>query len=128
MKPPSDSLLEEVDPIISAFARRHSLSVVKNERESVGRSMQWGENPYALLQIYRTDLVQPTWNMWACCWEDREGKRYMKSEDLFDHLKVSNFVEDLDDLLENGFRLINDWRRNTSILKFATKLSPLPRF
>lgn len=121
-----DAALAPIDPTIAASAARRTLSVRKNERESIGRSIRWGNDPSALLQLYLSDPERLTWNLWACCSEDRGNERYWKTTFLVEGKEVSAFASSIDTLLERGFRELTEWREHPHLLAFATKIARIP--
>lgn len=121
-----EAALRPIDPLIDRFAARNALLVTHNEGESVGRSMRWGSNPSALLQLYLSDLNRMTWNLWACCYEDRGSDRYWKTAFLVEGEEVVAFAQSLDALLERGLGELNHWCEHPELLRFATKVAPLP--
>jgi hypothetical protein len=122
-----EAALLPIDPNINGFAARHALSVRQNERDSVGRSMRWGNNPSALLQLYLADPDRLTWNLWACCSDDRGSDRYWKTTFLMEGEEVAAFAPFIDALLERGFSELTEWREHPNLLTFATKIASMPK-
>jgi hypothetical protein len=120
--------IRAIDPAIDNFASTHSLTVVRNERESVGRSMRWGSNPSCLIQLYLADQSKLTWNLWACCSEDRQLKRYWKQRMLVEESKAADFADKIIELLEEGYEDVCVWSAQPDQLVFATKIAPIPKF
>jgi hypothetical protein len=119
--------IKALDPAIHAFAIAHSLSVDRNEKESVGRSIRWGSNPSCLIQLYLADQAALTWNLWACCSEDRQMDRYWKTRFLIEGQSVTDFAQKIQALLLEAYYDLMTWSAEPEQLVFATKLSPLPK-
>src|SRR4051812_28563631 len=92
-----------LDAILAAFAERHKAQISKNGRGDPERSLRWGDNPSCLIQIYLEDEVEPTWNLWVCCSEDRESDRYWRNEFAIRGKPVEQFRDGLASLLEESF-------------------------
>ena len=117
-----ESLLA-LDPAFEVFVSRHAVKLARNEKESVGRSLRWGANPHGLIQLFLSDLAQDEWKLWLCCFQDRGDERFWKTRYLVDGKPLNAFSDRLPQLLENGFALVDDWRRHPDHLEFATKIA-----
>jgi hypothetical protein len=121
-----EALLAPLDPQFEAFTSRRGLTLERNERESVGRSIRWGDNPRGLIKLFLKGLETDQWKLWLCCANDRDGKRYWRQEYLVDGQPIASFAELLAEFLEQGFDRVNHWMGHPEDLSFATDLSPLP--
>lgn len=115
--------LEAIDPTLETFAQAHRLTLSRNSKGHPERSLRWGDGPSCLIQIYLDGLTNPTWALWLCCHEDRDGSRYMRSQFLLENVELVVIERDLPALLKNGRGILNDWRTRPSDLVFATHLA-----
>ncbi len=117
-----DQSLLAFDPAFRAFASKHHLTLTRSEKESVGRSFRWGKGPHGLIQLFLGNLERGEWKLWACCSQDRGGERFWKTQYLIDGQPLEAFADTLPALLEEGLKLVNEWRTHPEQLEFATKL------
>jgi hypothetical protein len=115
--------LLELDPLIDDFARTANLAVTKNLKDLPERSLQWGKDIRCLIQVYLEDQTALTWNIWICCSNDRDGKRYWKTEFLVKQKTCRDFQDRLPSLLEEGRARLVEWSRHPEALELATTLS-----
>lgn len=116
-----------IDPVLEAFSVRHGIELLKNEKDSPGRSFRWGDNPGFLIGFSLQDEATLSWNLWLCCFEDRDDSRYWRNEYAIREEPVEAFGPQLDSLLEESFARVEAWGANPEQLQFATKLAPMPR-
>jgi hypothetical protein len=117
--------LLSIDLALEQFASEHGFAVSKNHKDNPERSIRWGTNPSCLIQIYLEHDSGPTWNLWLCCSEDRGDSRYWRKEMPIRDEPIEGFRERLPNLLEDGFKQLEEWKAQPEELEFATKLSPL---
>ena len=116
-----------LDPLLEGFAESHGIELLKNEKDSPGRSLRWGENPFFLIQIFIAEEAEPTWNIWICCFFDRDGNRYWRKDYPLRDQAVERIAPQLQAVLETSILRLRTWAAEHDQLEFATKLSPLPR-
>ena len=122
-----DESLFPLDASFRAFAKRHHLTFIQNEKESVGRSLRWGHGSHGLIQLFLSDLDRGYWKLWLCCVQDRGDEFFWKTQYLVDGRPLEAFADRLPGLLEDGLKLVNDWRMHPEQLEFAAKRTPIPR-
>lgn len=115
-----------IDPVLEGFARTHGLALSKNAKESPERSLRRDGNPSFLIQVYLQSETAPSWNLWLCCSEDREGNRYWRHDFAIRGETIAAFQEQLPTLLERSFNRLQSWGAAPDQLEFATKLAPMP--
>ncbi|HAD83423.1 MAG TPA: hypothetical protein DCG71_01090 [Brevundimonas sp.] len=115
------------DGIFERFAKDHSLSLTKNAKDWPERSLGWSSDATCLIQIYLANADALTWNLWLCCFQDRDNARFWRREFAFQNQQMDQFVVDLPKLLEAGLTTVKSWEAAPDQLEFAIKLEPLPR-
>lgn len=114
--------LLELDPIIDDFGKVAGLVVTKNLKDWPERSLKWGEDIRCLVQIYLADATSLNWNIWICCSQDREGKRYWKRDFLVKEKTCEDFKNRLPSLLAEGRARLIEWSGQPESLELATNL------
>ncbi|NKB34954.1 MAG: hypothetical protein GKR91_17800 [Pseudomonadales bacterium] len=114
--------LIEVDPIIDGFVDQVGLSVRKNYKDNPERSIIWGDNVRCLIQLYLSDEAGLTFNLWFCASQDRGNKRYWKQEMAVRNKRIEDFREDLESLLNDGYKKLTQWSGDESVLELVTEL------
>jgi len=114
-----ESALLEIDPTLEAFADRHQLSLSKNHKWPE-RSLSWTDPVRRLIQIYVEDEKRLTYDLWLCASEDRENKRYWKTEFLLKDVPANQLAHGLRQNLERGRELLQSW--SSEDLRLATVL------
>lgn len=116
-----------IDPVLERFAASHGIELLKNEKDSPGRSLRWGDNPSFLIQLFLADETARSWNLWLCCVQDRDDSRYWRNDYAVRDKSVETFRGQLDVLLEESLTRLTEWGANSEQLEFATRLAPMPR-
>jgi hypothetical protein len=118
--------LLSIDPVLEQFASEHSLHFSRNGKDSPERSLRWGGDPGALIQIFLQDEAGPTWDLWFCYAEDRGESRFWCKDFAIQNKLIEEFQEQLPDILQQSFNAVERWRASPERLEFATKLAAMP--
>ena len=116
-----------LDPDLARFAIAHGLEVSKNAKDYPERSLRWGNNPSFLIQIYLENEDRLSWNLWLCCYEDRDDSRYWRTDFVIRDEPMEAFRDQLPGVLEESFKRLVAWGADPEQLEFVTKLAPIPR-
>lgn len=106
-----ESPLRQLDGVIEAFAKAHSLAVSKNARGWPNRSMRWGDPLSRLIQIYLEDEKQLTFALWVSAYEDRDGVRYWKKHTLRERMTAEVLLGELPRDLVEAFDRVSSWSK-----------------
>jgi hypothetical protein len=117
--------LIRLDPQLEGFAASFGAKLSKNHKDFPERSIQWGDGPQNLLQIYLADAASPTWNIWLCCSQDRGRQRFWRHRFLVERQPIEAFGDRLEALLFEGAQVLAAWSSDPSGLEFATEIEAL---
>ena len=109
-----------MDPGLKDFALRHGLPLEEDGRWPQ-RSFRWGAPLSRLIQIYVDEEKTPTYKVWICASEDRNGSRYWKQETLRSGIATTDLERELAEILELAFVRVSSW--TAADLDFADTLS-----
>ena len=115
--------LISLDEKLNIFCSKYKLHMTKNQKQWPERSIQFGSNVKCLIQIYLDNSETLDLNFWICASQDRSLKRYWKNEFLRQSVNSHDLQPELDELLEEAKEKLDLWRKNESILEFATNIS-----
>ena len=118
--------LLSIDPVLERFAATHDIELLKNEKDAPGRALRWGNNPNFLMQVFLADEAALTWNVWLCCVEDRDDRRYWLHDYPVRDQSIESFGSQLNMLLGQGFARLKTWEAHPEQLEYATKLARTP--
>ncbi|MCJ7590893.1 MAG: hypothetical protein MUO51_06025 [Woeseiaceae bacterium] len=114
--------LLDADPILDDFALETGLTISKNYKDWPERSVVWGDDVRCIIQLYLVDEKDLTFNLWICASQDRERKRFWKTETPIREQRVGQFRDRLAEELREGHRKVVEWSGRAADLKFATNL------
>ena len=115
-----ESLLEKLDADLEEFVKLHRVRLYRSNGNWPDRRLEWGGILSRLIQIYLDDENKPSFNLWICLSEDREGRRYWKQEFLKKSVTIEEIETDLPNLLERAMKRMEGWSRDD--LEFGTTL------
>jgi hypothetical protein len=115
-----------IDRILECFATFYGMVLLKNARDYPGRSLQWGSDPHFLIQLYLERETEPSWNVWRCCFEEREGSHFWRNDFAVRDEPLKSFEERLPALLEESFNTLQAWGSDPAQLEPATSLTVVP--
>jgi len=121
----AEAPLRRLDPVIERFAKAHGFGLLANYKDWPSRHLEKAMPLSCLLQVWRAELTEDAWNLWACCSEDRGKKRFWRQELLGDRISMDELEASIEPLLEAGLKWLKVWSANPQTLEFATYLSPL---
>ena len=105
--------LMEIDTVLRNYASQNNMQFSKNYHGIPERSLVWVKDGVRrLIQIFMSDDKKRTFNWWLCASEDRGKKRFWKNEFLKKEVNFDEIKNNLDNLLEEGYRLLESWQKN----------------
>jgi len=117
-----------IDPILECFANNYGMALFKTGQEHPERSLHWGGNPGFLIQLYLENETEPSWNLWRCCFEDREGSHFWRNDFPVRSEQLHSFRERLPVLLDDSLIELQAWAADPDKLELTTSLGPIPTF
>lgn len=115
--------LLNLDIDLNNFCSKYELRITKNQKQWPERSIQFGDKVRCLIQIYLDNSETLDLNFWICASQDRNLKRYWKNEFLRKSVNSEDLQLEIENLLEEAKVKLDLWRKNESILEFATNIS-----
>jgi hypothetical protein len=109
-----------VDPVLERFAAQHGIGIRRNHKDWPERSLVWGEDVHCLLQVYLASREAPTFTVWLCAWQDRDGVRYWKQETAVKARPMGEVRERLPGLLVQGRQQLIAWSETPALLEPVT--------
>lgn len=104
--------LRPLDPAVEAFADRHGLELVRNDRGWPGRRMRWTDAGIERrIDVFLQDEESGTLAVWAAAWIDHGDERHGRSEWLRERAAPEVLADEVDDVLEAARRSAGAWRR-----------------
>lgn len=102
--------LRPLDPAVEAFARRHGLELVENDRGWPSRRMRWADQGIERrVDVFLQDEEAGTLAVWAAAWIDRGGERHGRSEWLRERVDPGELADEIDAVLERARRSADSW-------------------
>ena len=114
--------LPTLDPIFYQFAVDHGFKLSKNGKDWPERSLRTDMPLSSLLQVFRVNLDNDAWNVWAVCSQDRGAERYWKQQMIAQDITGEDLTARLNVLLEQGLQRLITWNARPEELEFATKI------
>ena len=115
--------LLQLDPAFEEFAKQFDLQIKKKHKGDPSRSVEWGKKIRLLIQVYLENPDNLTFNLWLCASQDREGKRYWKTEMPVQGKVVGEFQTVFASLLNEGKAKLETW--SEADLEFVTNVETL---
>ena len=113
--------LLRIDPLFVSFSEAWHMKLSKNYHNWPERSMEWYQGSIRkLIQIFLESEKCPTYTLWVCASEDRDGRRYWKHKTLKKAVEFKEIEENLAHLLIEAKSHLNSW--SSDELGFATTL------
>lgn len=102
--------LLEIDEALENFARQHGMTIRKNYHDTVERGLQWNSDEFdRLIQISPEE--NSSFDFWVAVTFDENNERYWKNEFLKKSVPWEEIKTNLEQLLDDGFRLAESWGR-----------------
>jgi hypothetical protein len=115
-----------IDPVLECFARNYDIALYKTGEESPQRSLHWGTNPNFLIQLYLERESEPSWSLWRCCFQQREGGLFWRNDFAVRGEKLELFQGDLPELLDESLVKLQAWAGDPAGFEWARSLAPFP--
>lgn len=115
-----------IDPVLECFAANYGMTLFKTGQESPERSLHWGSNPNFLIQLYLECETGPSWNLWRCCVEQREGCHFWRNDFGVRGEQLVSFQRRLPGLLDESLVQLHSWAADPDQLQLTTSLAPMP--
>ena len=95
-----------IDPILTAFATRHTLELQKNYRDA-DRSLRWNDGVSRAIWIASTDKdgTKGTYQVSIVAHHDRGSQRHVKHDIVADGIGI----DDLDEMLGRARGILASW-------------------
>lgn len=115
-----------IDPILECFAENFGMTLFKTGQEHPERSLHWGANPNFLIQLFMERETEPSWNLWRCCFQEREGSHFWRNDFAFQGEKLQSFQARLPAMLDESLVKLQAWASEPDQLELTTSLEPIP--
>lgn len=102
--------LREIDAMWDAFAERHGCAVTRDGRSWPERSLRWQSGGVERrIQVYLADERELTFSFGLQAWSDRDGKRYVRNERLYEGEPWLRLRDAIEARLEEAYQQAASW-------------------
>lgn len=109
---PLEAPLRPLDPAVEAFAERHGLELVVNDRGWPSRRLKWTDGGIERrIDVFLQDEEAGTLAVWAAAWIDAGDDRLGRSEWLRERVDPDELAGEVDAVLEAARRSALGWDR-----------------
>lgn len=104
--------LRPLDSAVRAFAGRHGLELVENDRGWPSRRLRWTEaGVERAVDVFLQDEEAGTVAVWAAAWIERGGERLGRSAWLRERADPDALAGEIEGVLEEARRSAKEWDR-----------------
>ncbi len=101
--------LKRLDSILEKFTSAHRLVLTKNERNWPDRTIQWGDHPKVIIQVFLESEKESTYTMWVSASDERSRSEYWKHKTLLKSAPIDVLEQQLQDLLKKAHTTAIEW-------------------
>jgi len=102
--------LLNIQPALCEFAKKKKTKLITNSHGGFERSIKWSSNNIErFIQVYSDSGPQLLFSFWICAYKDKDGFRFLKREHLKKAVKMSEIENEIQELLEKGYKVVESW-------------------